>query len=259
MVDATSIESALRNAPGVDGATAKRLAEGIVDLRRDKSLIPSFDALDEVEGMTPGIRDSLQAQSKLGPLALREQSYIGPAIGDELQRQAGIAIFGSLLGMLVYIWIRFELQWGLAAVVALFHDTLVVLALFSIAGKEMSLPVIAAFLTLVGYSVNDTVVVFDRIRENLRKKAGRPLLETVNLSINQTLSRTVITGGTTFLVVTGLLFFGGAALNPFAFVLVAGIVVGTYSSIFVASPFLMLFKGWSDKRKSAAARAKAAV
>jgi len=131
-------------------------------------------------------------------------------------------------------------------VVALAHDTLITLGLFSIFGKEMSLPVVAAFLTLVGYSVNDTVVVLDRVRENLRLRAARGLRATVNLSINQTLSRTVITSGLTFVVVFGLLLFGGAALNSFAFVLSIGVVVGTYSSIFVAAPLLVF---WSERRE----------
>ena len=134
--------------------------------------------------------------------------------------------------------------------VALAHDTLITLGLFSLFGKEMSLPVVAAFLTLVGYSVNDTVVVFDRIRENLRIKRGQSLEQVINLSINQTLSRTIITSGLTWIVVVGLLVFGGSALNAFAFVLTIGVMVGTYSSIYIASPILVIWKRFVDSRKS---------
>jgi preprotein translocase subunit SecF len=164
-------------------------------------------------------------------------------------RSALGAIIGSLLGMLAYIWWRFQLRWGFAAVVALAHDTLITLGLFSIIGLEMSLPVVAAFLTLVGYSVNDTVVVLDRVRENLRIRAARGLRATVNLSINQTLSRTAITSGSTFAVVFALLLFGGSALKSFSFVLSIGVLVGTYSSIFVAAPLLVI---WSERRRSKA-------
>jgi len=167
----------------------------------------------------------------------------------ELIDKAIIAIIGSLIGMLVYIWFRFKLQWGFAAVAALAHDTLITLALFSIFNQEMSLPVVAAFLTLVGYSVNDTVVVFDRIRENLASYKGKDIADTVNLSINQTLGRTVITSGLTWVVVLSLFLFGGAALRSFSFVLTIGVVVGTYSSIFVASPIVVNWQGYLDRRK----------
>ena len=190
---------------------------------------------------------------------MRSQSYIGPAIGKELMQKAMFAILGSLIGMLIYIWIRFQLQWGFAAVVALTHDAVITLGLFSLFGKEMSLPVVAAFLTLIGYSVNDTVVVFDRIRENLRNRRGTDLIDIVNLSINQTLSRTIITSGLTWIVVFGLYLFGGEALKPFSFVLSVGVLVGTYSSIYVASPFLVMWQQFITRRgmgSGAAAGAK---
>jgi len=190
---------------------------------------------------------------ELGPLSLRKRSYVGPAVGEQLVQKTLYAIVGSLVGMLLYIWIRFQLQWGFAAVVALAHDTLITLGLFSIFNQEMSLPVVAAFLTLVGYSVNDTVVVFDRIRENLRTRGSESIEVTVNQSINQTLSRTIITSGLTWVVVLALLVFGGAALKPFAFVLSVGVVVGTYSSIYVASPFLVIWTEFLAKRRRATA------
>ena len=213
------------------------------------------EAEEEQKSISGIVQERLRAAGT-GEFSLRSQSYIGPSIGGELINKALLAIFGSLLGMLIYIWIRFQFQWGLAAVVALAHDTLIVLGLFSLFGKELSLPVVAAFLTLIGYSVNDTVVVMDRVRENLRKKgASMDLPEVINLSINQTLSRTIITSGLTFVVTVAILIAGGPALNAFAFVLTAGVVIGTYSSIAVASPILILWKRFVSARRQAAGKA----
>jgi len=250
IIDQASLQRILANAPGMSTASAATLAEAILAERKDKAIFHDPSELATIPGMTPEVQSYLDQQTDIGPLALRSQSYIGPAIGGELQRKAALAIVGSLIGMLIYIWVRFELQWGLAAVVALAHDTVITLGLFVLFRKEMSLPVVAAFLTLVGYSVNDTVVVFDRIRENLRKMAGRNLESVINLSINQTLSRTVITSGLTFVVVLALLLFGGEALNPFAFVLTVGVIVGTYSSIFIASPILVLWRQYIQRRNA---------
>jgi len=249
LVGRRSLASLLKRAPELSETQADDLAEEILELRKESAILSSIDEVSGVPGMTPGVMEYLRGQQlTTGPLSIRSQSYIGPAIGEELQRKAGLAILGSLLGMLVYIWIRFELQWGFAAVAALFHDTVITLGLVSLFQKELSLPVVAAFLTLVGYSVNDTVVVFDRIRENLRKQ-HTGLEKVINTSINQTLSRTIITSGLTLIVVLALLFFGGAALNPFAFVLTMGVIVGTYSSIYIASPILLIWKKLADKRK----------
>ena len=149
-----------------------------------------------------------------------------------------------MLGMLVYLWFRFQLIYGVAAVVACFHDTLITVGAFALTGREISLTVIAAILTLVGYSMNDTIVVFDRIRENLRLSRREPLPDLVNRSINQTLSRTVLTSGLTFLTVLSLFIFGGQVLNDFSFALVVGILIGTYSSIAVAAPMLVAWQQW---------------
>ena len=149
-----------------------------------------------------------------------------------------------MLGMLVYLWFRFQLIYGVAAVVACFHDTLITIGAFALTGREISLTVIAAILTLVGYSMNDTIVVFDRIRENLRLSRREPLSDLVNRSINQTLSRTVLTSGLTFLTVLSLFIFGGQVLNGFSFALVVGILIGTYSSIAVAAPMLVAWQEW---------------
>jgi preprotein translocase subunit SecF len=175
---------------------------------------------------------------------------VGPQIGEELKTKGILAVVMSLIGMLAYIWLRFELRFGIGALMASVHDVLVCLGLFALAGFEFNLTTIAAFLTLVGYSVNDTVVIFDRVRENMNKNRRQPLIEVMNESLNQTLSRTVLTSGTTLLAVTCLLIFGGDVLRGFAFVLTVGIVVGTYSSVYIASPFALLWEQMfgSDRR-----------
>jgi preprotein translocase subunit SecF len=244
---------ALSQAPGLTEAQADALAESIADRRRDIAIYGSLDELSEVPGMTPGVLDYLRQEAQAGPVAVRSQSYIGPAVGEELMNKAKLAIVLSLVMMLLYIWIRFQLQWGFAAVLVLTHDTLITLGLFSLFGKEMSLAVVAAFLTLVGYSVNDTVVIFDRIRENVRNRTSDEFESTINRSINQTLGRTIITSGLTWIVVFGLYLYGGPALNAFAFVLSVGVIVGTYSSIYVASPLLMIWKRFVAERASAPA------
>jgi len=173
---------------------------------------------------------------------------VGPTVGHQLEKQALLATLYSLLGMLVYLWFRFQLIYGVAAVVAVFHDTLITVGFFALLNKEISLTVIAAILTLVGYSMNDTIVVFDRIRENLRLSRRESLPDVVNRSINQTLSRTVLTSGLTFLTVLSLYIFGGAVLNGFSFALVVGILIGTYSSIAVAAPMLVAWQEWRAKQ-----------
>ena len=177
---------------------------------------------------------------------------VGATVGRQLESQATRAVLWSMLGMLVYLWFRFQLIYGVAAVVACFHDTLITVGAFALTGKEISLTVIAAILTLVGYSMNDTIVVFDRIRENLRLSRKEALPDLVNRSINQTLSRTVLTSGLTFLTVLSLFVFGGQVLNGFSFALVVGILIGTYSSIAVAAPMLVAWQQWRAGKGQAA-------
>jgi len=182
------------------------------------------------------------------PFTIQNVEVVGPTVGHQLEKQAGLATIYSLLGMLIYLWFRFQLIYGVAAVVACFHDTLITVGAFALTGREISLTVIAAILTLVGYSMNDTIVVFDRIRENLRISRREPLPDLVNRSINQTLSRTVLTSGLTFLTVLSLYVFGGQVLKGFSFALVIGILIGTYSSIAVAAPMLVAYQEWRAKR-----------
>ena len=170
---------------------------------------------------------------------IRLQEEVGPKIGSELKEKAILAIFWALLGIIIYIWWRFEFTFGVAAVVALFHDVLITVGIFSIFGKEISLAVVAALLTIVGYSLNDTIVVFDRIREDRKNMRKQSVGAIINHSINSTLSRTIITSFTTFVVVLSLYVFGGSVIHDFAFAILIGVVVGTYSSIFIASPILV--------------------
>jgi len=184
--------------------------------------------------------------------AVEQVDIVGPTTGKQLQKQAWLATAYSLIGMLVYLWFRFELIYGVAAVVAVFHDTLITVGAFSLTNQEITLTVIAAILTLIGYSMNDTIVVFDRIRENLALSRRESLADVVNRSINQTLSRTVLTSGLTFLTVLSLFIFGGEVLHGFSFALVVGILIGTYSSIAVAAPMLVAYQDWRQSRGRAA-------
>ncbi|MBZ5522320.1 MAG: protein translocase subunit SecF [Acidobacteriia bacterium] len=177
--------------------------------------------------------------------SIRNFEVIGPQIGEDLRRQALMATASASGGMLVYLSYRFRPAYGVAAVAAMAHDALITIGLFSLLHQEISLTVVAALLTLVGYSMNDTIVVFDRIRENRRTHAREPLAETINRSINQTLSRTILTSGLTLLTALSLLLFGGHVLHGFSLALVIGIVVGTFSSIFIASPILL---AWEQRR-----------
>ena len=247
--DQQTLESLLSAGPALTTEQARSIAAAILERRK---IVGTFRGADDIAGlpsMTPEVLSYLKARTFPGPFAIRQQSYIGPTIGRELVRKAGWAVLGSLVGMLIYIWFRFRLDMGIAAVAALIHDTIVTLGLFALFDKEMSLPVVAAFLTLIGYSVNDTVVIFDRIRENLAERRGIPLHDLINLSVNQTLSRTILTSLLTWLVTLSLFFFGGEVLNPFSFVLVVGIVVGSYSTIYIASPILVASQRWMARRR----------
>ncbi|HWB46960.1 MAG TPA: protein translocase subunit SecF [Hyphomicrobiaceae bacterium] len=174
-------------------------------------------------------------------IEVRRVEVVGPTVSNELKRTGVIAVICSMLGIMLYVWFRFEWQFGVAAILALSHDVFITVGMFSLLWYEFDLSVVAAILTLAGYSINDTVVVFDRIRENLRRYKRMPLIDLLNLSINETLSRTVLTSVTTALAVLALYIFGTAVIHGFSFAMLFGIVIGTYSSIFVAAPLLLLF------------------
>ena len=232
---------------GTDEATKayRDLAEALVSSRNApprSGLIGDFQELSSVPGVTPAVLAALKGDFYLAGFAVRNTEIVGPKVGSDLRRQALYVTLAGLGAMLIYIWYRFELIYGVAAVIATFHDVLITIGIFSLLNKEISLTVIAALLTLVGYSMNDTIVVFDRIRENVRLSKRENFLDLVNRSINQTLSRTILTSGLTFLAVLSLYLFGGEVINGFAFTLVVGVIIGTYSSIAIASPVLVFWR-----------------
>lgn len=232
---------------------------GLVDnLRnfRDKSrsgLVRNLDELSAVPGMTPAILNVMKQEVAVAPFSIRQVEIVGPKAGADLRRQAILATLYAFAGMLVYIAFRFELMAGVAAVLAIIHDTIITVGFFSFFDREISLTVIAALLTLIGYSMNDKIVIFDRVRENLKVMHRMPLPALVNKSINQTLSRTVITAGPTLLCTIALYYLGGPVLNGIAYALFIGIIVGTYSSIFVASTILVFWQNFLESRKRLAA------
>jgi preprotein translocase subunit SecF len=229
-----------------------RIAQAVIAARSEKGLFKSVDEAAKTPVVSPIVADWLRAKTVAGPFTLLSSENVGPQVGKDLREKGMWAILFSWAAMLLYIAIRIRsASFGTAAVVALIHDTWTTLGLCSILNLEISLTVVAAFLTLIGYSVNDTVVVFDRIRENREKNRRAPLAELVNHSINQTLSRTVLTSLLTFVVVVVLFFLGGEVLRGFSFVMIIGIIVGTYSSIFIAAPLVIVWEEWRQKRAAA--------
>jgi preprotein translocase subunit SecF len=204
-------------------------------------IVTSFDQLKNADGATPTVIAALSNGFTLGNFTIRNVEIVGPKVGAQLRKQAVLATLYALGGMLVYIAFRFEWVYGAAAVIAVFHDVLITLGFFSLFHYEISLTVIAALLTLVGYSMNDTIVIFDRVRENLRLMRRESFPEIVNRSINQTLSRTILTSGLTFLTVLVLFLMGGEVLRAFSFAMVVGVVVGTYSSFGIAAPIVVVW------------------
>ncbi|MBA3914506.1 MAG: protein translocase subunit SecF [Acidobacteriales bacterium] len=234
---------------GTDANQKYSAAAAAIVNYRDKVKGGVLNSLDELKAVTdPAVVASLQDGYFLSDFGVRNVSIVGPQVGKQLQTQARLAVLYSLLGMLVYLAFRFEWIYGVAAVVTVFHDTLITLGAFSLMNKEISLTVIAAILTLIGYSNNDTIVVFDRIRENLKLMRREKLSDIVNRSINQTLSRTILTAGLTFLTVLALYLFGGEVLHGFSFALVIGILIGTYSSIAIAAPIVVAYQDWKQSR-----------
>ena len=235
-------------------------AQAVVDAR-DKGQGGVLTSFDQMKGtVDPAVAASLPDGFFLSDFGVRKVEIVGPQVGAQLRRQALLATAYSLAGMLIYLGFRFELIYGIAAVVTVFHDTLITIGAFSLLNKDISLTVIAAILTLIGYSNNDTIVVFDRIRENIKLMRREKLSEIVNRSINQTLSRTILTAGLTFLTVLALYLFGGEVLRGFSLALVIGVLIGTYSSIAIAAPILVAYQDWriekSRRPNAMAGRAK---
>ena len=234
---------------GTDAASQYHaIAQKIEDFR-NKERGGILTSVDELGGVVPAeVVNALKDSFYTSNFVVRNVEIVGPQVGSQLRHQAIMATLYSLAGMLVYLWFRFEMIYGIGAVVACFHDTIITVGFFSLLNKEISLTVIAAILTLIGYSMNDTIVVFDRIRENIKLLRREPLTDIVNKSINQTLSRTILTSGLTFLTVLSLYLFGGEVLRGFSLALVIGILIGTYSSIAVAAPMLVAYQDWRARR-----------
>jgi preprotein translocase subunit SecF len=237
------------------GDRYNQLARQLTD-ERDKDhggILTNFDDLKSVPAVNATLLGELRDSFSLGTFAIRDVEVVGPKVGAQLRKQAIFATLYALAGMLIYIAIRFEWVYGAAAVIAVFHDVLITLGLFSLFRFEISLTVIAALLTLVGYSMNDTIVIFDRVRENLRLMRREPLEAIVNKSINQTLSRTILTSGLTFLTVLVLFLMGGEVLRSFSFAMVVGVVIGTYSSFGIAAPIVVVWSKFRGQRSVARA------
>jgi preprotein translocase subunit SecF len=241
-----------RNNVAMNDQQLHKLVHDMLDYRDTpprSGIITNFSELSSVPGVNSAIINTLQQEFYLAPYHVLQTQMVGPKVGAELRNKAVYATLYALGGMLVYIAFRFEWIYGLGAVIACFHDTLITIGLFSLFHEEISMTVIAALLTLVGYSMNDTIVIFDRIRENLKFSRREPLETVMNRAVNQTLSRTIMTSGLTFLTVIALFIWGGPVLHGFSFALVCGIIVGTYSSVFVASPIVLFWHNFIDKRK----------
>ncbi len=234
----------------------RRAAAEVMEHRRNEGLIRDWTEIEPSEALSAAAVAAIRERASFGNFAVLSSDNVLPQIGSELRRKGLLAIGFSLTGILAYIWFRFELRFGIGALVALAHDVAVCLGLFAFAGYEFNLTTVAAFLTVIGYSVNDSVVVFDRVRENLRRNRRESLVEVLNRSLNQTLSRTALTSGTTLLAVGSLFFLGGDVIRGFSFLLLVGVLIGTYSSIYVASPIVLIWESsWGREQREKRATA----
>jgi preprotein translocase subunit SecF len=230
----------------------RSMAQAMVSFRTkppQSGVLGSFDELRSLPGVNGQVVSDLQKDFYLSGFSVFNTEVVGPKVGSNLRRQAVYVVLAGLGAMLVYVWFRFELIFGVAAVVATFHDVIITLGIFSLLNKDISLTVIAGFLTLIGYSMNDTIVTFDRIRENIHLNKREDFRDLVNRSINQVLSRTILTSGLTFLAVLALFLFGGEVIHGFSLVLVVGVIIGTYSSFAIASPLVLY---WENRARAAA-------
>jgi preprotein translocase subunit SecF len=246
------------------------IRRAVLDLNLGETVIQEFGSDREflirveklkgsIEAVDRRITGELEKAFGKGSFEMRRTESVGPQVGEDLKRKAMSSVLFACIGILIYVGIRFRFVPAAASVVALMHDVVITLGVLALTGKEFNLPIVAAVLTIIGYSINDTIVIFDRIRENTRLSRRSELGEVINTSINQTLSRTILTGGTTLLTLLVFLLLGGEVIADFAFVLVVGVLVGTYSSIYIASPILLAFPGYSGgaapRRKKTPARA----
>ena len=244
----TLVQLKFENPPAIES-----IRSGLKEIGLADSTIQEFGSPDTIlirversegklEEMGTAIKESLEQTKGFSGITVERVEMVGPKVGKDLRQKAMLSIIYAIIGIVIYISWRFEFQYAIAAIIALVHDVLITMGAFSVLDKEFTLVLVAAFLTIIGYSLNDTIVIFDRIRENTRRKTKEPLRDIVNTSINQTLSRTLLTSGTTLLVVAALFFLGGEIIHDFSFALLVGVVIGTYSSIFIASVFLVYWE-----------------
>ncbi len=216
-------------------------AQKIISFRGRNAIIQDFSQL-EAEGISQKVITVLKEKTYLGSLVVLSKESVGPQVGRDLQIKATQATVWALIGMLVYIALRFKLAYGVSAIITLTHDVLITVSIFSFTNRELNLPVIAALLTIVGYSINDTIVIFDRVRDNLKIMRKSPFEDILNASLNQTLSRSIITSGTVFLTVMALFLFGGEVINDFAFTMLVGVIEGSYSTIYQSCPIVYFWQ-----------------
>jgi preprotein translocase subunit SecF len=243
--DAAAIKQQLQQPDLLPAATVQRFGED-----GNEFLVRAQETSSDLEVLSQRIATALEQHYGTGAVEVRRTEMVGPQVGKELRQKGLMAVLYAMIGILVYITWRFELRFAIGAIVALAHDVLITLGAFALTGREIDLPTIAAFLAIIGYSLNDTIIVYDRIRENTGPQSHEPAVFAglVNRSINETLSRTLLTSGTTLIVILALFIFGGGVIHNFAFALLVGVVVGTYSSIFVASPVLLTWQKRAAQR-----------
>lgn len=252
----TLVQLQFKNPPVIE-----EIREGLRAIGLEDSTIQEFGSKKDIlirversegklEAVGQRIRTSLGNIMPIEDISVERVEMVGPKVGKDLREKAILSIIYATIGIVLYISWRFEFKYALAAIIALIHDVLITMGAFSILDKEFTLVIVAAFLTIIGYSLNDTIVVFDRIRENLRRRSKDPLDRIINRSINQTLSRTLLTSGTTLMVVLALFFLGGEIIHDFSFALLVGVIVGTYSSIFIASVTLVIWDTRVSARKA---------
>ena len=252
----TLVQLKFPEAPAIDSIRSSLKEIGLADSTiqefgsPDTILIRVERADGELKEMGSRIKKTLEETKGFTGILIERVEMVGPKVGKDLRMKAMLSILYAIIGIVIYISWRFELQYAIAAIIALLHDVLITMGAFSMLDKEFTLVIVAAFLTIIGYSPNDTIVVFDRIRENTRRRSKESLSDVINTSINQTLSRTLLTSGTTLLVVAALFFLGGEIIHDFSFALLVGVVVGTYSSIFIASVFLVYWESRAHPKKT---------
>jgi preprotein translocase subunit SecF len=244
-IDEKTLTGLLESAfPGSGPQAAQR----IISYRNQTGIIDDFKILDGL-GLKPEIQSFLKDKTYLGKMTVLSRETVGPQVGADLRRKAVQATIWSLLGMLVYIALRFKIANGVAAIFTLTQDVLITMSVYSFTNREINLPIIAGILTIVGFSINDTIVIFDRVRENQKLMRGKGLEDIMNASINQCLARTIITSGTVFLTVAALFFFGGEVINDFAFLMLVGTIEGVYSTVYLSCPVVLWWQQLFGEKK----------